>query len=235
MIERRHRIERVRERTETQTDRENALAIVRRRMAGRTHDALIEEEARQFVDAVHLGRHRDHHERAATGFDHFVRRRNDPVGAVDAAKFRIDERAFEVHAEAARAGVMAGFFELVRGFRDFIARVHHRFPRRGHHPGNVAGRAHAGVGARRDVDRVALIAVEQHVVGAVGVNVDQTGSDDRSGRRHEVARAVFGVDFGDAAVLDDDPSIDGRAVTARDSCGTENVGGIGHVRLSSRG
>jgi hypothetical protein len=43
------------------------------------------------------------------------------------------------------------------------------------------------------------------------------------------------VDFGDAAVLDYDPAIDGGAVAARDSRGTENEGGIGHVRLISRG
>ena len=89
-------------------------------------------------------------------------------------------------------------------------------------PATIPGRAHAGVGARRNVDRVPLIAVEQHVVGAVGVNVDQAGSDDRSGRRDEVARTVIGEQPRDAAVLDSDPAVNGRSVAARNLRGTEN-------------
>ena len=43
MIERRHRVERVRERAKAQTDREHAFAIARGRMSGRTDDAVFEE------------------------------------------------------------------------------------------------------------------------------------------------------------------------------------------------
>ncbi len=114
MIERRHRVERVRERAEAQADREHAFAVMGRRVTGRAHDALVEEKTRQFIDAVLLGRHRDHHERAAAGLDHLVRAvercRNDPIGAMNAAEFRIDERTFEMHAQAARAGIVSRFF-----------------------------------------------------------------------------------------------------------------------------
>jgi len=66
---------------------------------------------------------------------------------MDAFEFGIEERTLEVDAEAARTDAFAHLFELVRGFGNFACRVHHRFPRRGHDPGDEAGGAHARIGA----------------------------------------------------------------------------------------
>jgi len=232
VIERRHRVECVRQRAETEPDREHTLAMTRGRVPGRADDALIEEHPRDFSDVVHLGRHRDHHQRAAADLDHLVRaverRRDDPIAAMDAAELRIEKRSFEVHAQAARAGIVARFLELIRRFGDLRRGVHHRFPRRGHHGGDVTGRTHARVRARRDVDRIALIAVEEHVFGAVGMDVDQARCEDRAGRRCEIARTLALEHLGDASVFDRDPSVDARAIPARYVRRAENVGSIRH-------
>ncbi len=176
MVERRHRVERVRQRAKPEPDREHAFAVARRRVTRGAHDALIEEEARDVVDALRFRRHRHHDERAAARFDHlaraFDRRGHDPLAAMHAAELRVEERSFEVDAEAPRADRIARFDELVRGFRDFGRGVHHRLPRRRHDPGDVARRALPRVRARCGDDGVALVAIEQHLVGAVRVYVD---------------------------------------------------------------
>ena len=236
VVERRHRVERVRERAKAEADREHPFAVVRGGVSGRAHDPLVEEEARDLVDAVGLGCHRRHHERAAARFDHLLRavhrRLQDPLAAMDAPELRVEERAFEVDSEASRADRIAGFDELVRGFRHFGGRMHHRLPRRGHDSGEVAGRALTSVRARCDFDRVALIAVEQKLVGTVGVNVDQARSDDRAVGRTQIARAVLRKDPCDAASVDGDPTVGQRAVAERKARGAEDVG-VGHVRSDS--
>ena len=226
MIERRHRIERVRERAKAHPDREDALAVFRRRVAGRADDPLIEEEPCEFIDAVHFGRHGDHHERTATRFDHLVRALerggHDPIAAVDAPEFRIEERSLEVNAEAPRAGIVSRLLELVCRFRHFRGGVHHRFPGCRHDGSHVAGRAHARIRARGDVDGIALIAIEQHVVGAVGMNVDHARRDRRALGRNEVAWPVVGENLTDPAMFNGDPAVDGRSITERDARRTEN-------------
>ncbi len=206
MVERRHPVVGVGERAETQADREHAITVVGRRMSGRAHDALIEQHPRDVVDTLGLRCHRHHHERTATGFDHLVRALDrcgqQPFGAMHAAELGVEERPFELDAEAARADAVGRLFELVRGFGYFGRRVHHRFPRCRHDRGDEARRAHPRVCTGRDFDRVALVPVEQKLVGAVRMNVDQAGRDDGSGRKTDVAGAVGGKDPGDPAALD---------------------------------
>ena len=73
VIQRRHAVERVGQRAKAEPDREHAVAIFRGRVTGGVDDSLIEEVARNFVDAFHLRGHRHHHERTATRFDQRVR------------------------------------------------------------------------------------------------------------------------------------------------------------------
>ena len=207
-----------------------------RRVAG-AHDALVVEQARDLVDAVHFRRHRHHDERAAAAFDHLSRaverRRDDPIAAVDAPELRVEERPFEVHAEAARAVLGPGFLELVRRLGDLGAGVDHRFPGRGHDRGDKAGRAHPCVGARRDVDRIPLIAVEQRVLGAVGVDVDQSGGDDRIGRQRYVAWPLAEQDARNATAINRDSPVHRGPIADRKLCGTDDIR-FGHGRLTSR-
>jgi len=53
----------------------------------------------------------------------------------------------------------------------------HRFPRSRHDGRHESGRTLRGVAVRRDLHRIPLIAIEEHVVGTVRMNVDHTGRD----------------------------------------------------------
>ena len=95
---------------------------------------------------------------------------------MDPPKLRIQERSFEMHAETARPDRCV-LFELIGRLDDLRRRVKHRFPRSGHDARNEAGRAIARIRRAGDSDGVALIAVEEILARAVGVNVDQARRD----------------------------------------------------------
>ena len=82
-----------------------------------------------------------------------------PIVPVHAAKFRIEERTFEVDAEAASAR-NGPFRELMRGLGNFVCSVQHRLPGSRHDRCDETRRTARGVRTRRDFDGVALIAVE---------------------------------------------------------------------------
>ena len=125
-----------------------------------------------------------------------------------AAEFRIEKRTFEVDAETACA-VGLILFEIVCGVDHFGCDVQHRFKRRRHHACDEAGRAHARVLGRRHRHGVTLIAIEEHVARAVGVNVDQARSDAAARGKRIIRGAVGAQDRRDATVLYDNAA-DGR-------------------------
>jgi hypothetical protein len=219
VIERRHRVEGVRERAESGADREHAVAILRRGVARGAHDPLFVEEADDVACVLDLRCDRDHHERAARSCDHLFRARNarsdDPIAAMDAPVFRIDERSFEMDAQALGADDLVAFEQGVRGLRDLAGRVQHRFPGRGHDRRDEARRALRGVGLRREFDRVALIAIEQDVAGAVRVDVDHPGGDRRPGGQREIAWAIPREDLRNAARVDREAAETERSVAER--------------------
>jgi hypothetical protein len=97
--------------------------------------------------------------------------------AVHAAEFGIKERPLEMQSQTPGAGDRMVLGSWCAASATSLSGVQHRFPGCGHDRGDEAGNALRRVGARRDVDGVALVAVEQHVVGAVAVNVDHPGRD----------------------------------------------------------
>ncbi len=185
MVERRHPVERVGQRAEAEPDRQHPLAIARTRVARRADDAVLQEDAQRVGGALDFRRHRHQKARALARVDHLLRaqraRRKQPFVAVDAAELRIEKRALEVNAETPRADRDV-LLELMRRLDDLGRCVQHRFPRRRHDGGDEPGRAVRGIGGAGDGDRVSLIAIEQHVGGAVGVDVDQSRRD-RAARR----------------------------------------------------
>ena len=75
-----------------------------------------------------------------------------------------------------------------------------------------------------DVDRVALIAVEQQLVGSVGVHVDQPGRDGRPVGDADVARAVVAQHRHDPAFVYSKATVLHRAVADSDFCRAEDIG-----------
>ena len=149
MIERRHPVERVGQRAETQTDRQHSFAVARRRMPGRADDAVLQEDAQRVAGAVDLGRHRHQQTRALARIDHLLRsadgrRWSSHSGRWTRRNFGLRNGPSKWMPEAARAlrGVL---FELVGRLDDFGRRVQHRFPRRRHDAGDETGRAHSRV------------------------------------------------------------------------------------------
>ena len=69
---------------------------------------------------------------------------------------------------------------------------------------------------RRDRNRIALIAVEEELAGAVRVDIDQAGRNAHASRQRKVDRPISREDLRNAAALDDEPSRGGRSVAERE-------------------
>ncbi len=69
MIERRHRVEGVRERTKTQADCKHAFGIACGSVSRRADDAVFQKDARSIGSAFDFGRERDHDAGAFAGVD----------------------------------------------------------------------------------------------------------------------------------------------------------------------
>lgn len=121
---------------------------------------------------------------------------------MDAPEFRIQKRAFKMNAQTARTDRRV-FFEGVRGFDNFAGGVQHRFPRRGHDAGDKCGRALTRILQGRNRNGIPLIAIEEKFTGAVGVNVDQAGSDRRPFWERKIGGAIGWKNLGDASVVND--------------------------------
>ena len=210
MDERRHAVERVGQRAETRANRQHPFGIARARVAGRTDDAVFQEDAHRVGGAVDFRGHRHQQARAFARVHHLVGARraiagSEPLGAMHAAELRIEKRTFEVDAQTSRAARLV-LFEIVCGVDDLGCHVQHRFEWRRHHAGDKSGRAHARILGRRDRHGIALVAIEEHVGGAVGVDVDQSGCDAAARGKRVIRRTVGGQNRGDASVFDGDPS-----------------------------
>jgi hypothetical protein len=134
---------------------------------------------------------------------------------MNAAKFIIEEWAFEMDAQTSRAERIV-FFERVCRFGDFTRGVKHRFPRRRHHRCDESGRSHARVFGGCNRHGITLIAIEEKLAGTIGVDVDQSRRYRRADRKRTVAGTLSGQYLGDASVLDGDSSEGGCAVTDGD-------------------
>lgn len=108
---------------------------------------------------------------------------------MDSPELGIEKRTLEMHAQTACAARRV-LFELIRRFDDLRCGVQHRFERSGHDARDETGRSHAGVLLRGNDDGVALIAIEEGIARAVGVNVDQAGSDIATARQCVVGWSV---------------------------------------------
>jgi hypothetical protein len=144
--------------------------------------------------------------------------------AVYPSELRVEERAFEVDAQAPRAGGFGRFDERVRGFGNLARGVQHRLPRCRHDGRDESRRALRGVRVRGDLDGVALIAIEQRVFGAVGMDVDHAGSDGRAGRESEVRGPAAFEHRSDTTVLDGEAAVARGAVTECEPRRPERVG-----------
>ncbi len=173
-------------------------------MTGRAHDAVFQKDSQCVAGAFDLGCHRHQETGAFAGVDHLLRARGgggkEPFVTMDSPKLRIQERPFKMNADAARADRRV-FFELICGFNDLRRCVQHRFPGCSHHAGDEARRAVTCVRRAGDADRVALVAVEEILAGAVGMNVDQSGRDGAARRQRMIRRPVGREHSGNPPVL----------------------------------
>ncbi len=144
-----------------------------------------------------------------------------PLVAVDAAELRIEKRPFEMNPEqraprtpCSSICCAASTISAAACSIDSNGAVMT--------PATKPVAPHARVFAGGDGDGVALIAIEQRVGSAVGVDVDQTGRDGRARGTATVPRSVGGKNGGDAAILDGQASEGRSPVADGDECWGEN-------------
>ncbi len=118
-----------------------------------------------------------------------------------------------MHAQATSAARQI-LFQLVRRFDDFARGMQHRFPRRRHDARDESRRALARIFQRSNGDCISLIAIEQELACAVGVNVDESRRDVNPRRNRNVGGAIRRQNFANAAMLDGNARVRRRTVAA---------------------
>src|SRR5580704_18915852 len=102
MIEWRHPVERVSQRTEAKSDGEHSFTVASRGVYGRAHDFVLHENTQRVARAVDFGRHRHQQTRAFAGVHHLPRASGagceQPLLTMDAAKLGVEEGSFKVNA-----------------------------------------------------------------------------------------------------------------------------------------
>ena len=202
VMQRRHRVEQVRETARAVLQRGDGVVVRAERMAElHTHAAR-----RHLADDVHVAgnfrRQRDDPDRRDRQIlQHFVEHGGDRRVRLRAKLAGVDVRAFQMHAEHACAARRAHAHHVAE-IRDD---VHQLGARRGHRGGEQARRAEACVRAGDRLDRVAGL----HHVGAAAtmhVQVDEARQDVRI----VVLRRIGALAFQrrDAAVFEFDRAVD---------------------------
>ncbi len=173
VMQRRHRVEQVREAARAVLERGDRVVVRAERMA-ELHAHAARGHLRDDLDVPgDLRRERDHADRRDRQIlQHLVERRGHRRVRLSAELAGIDVRAFEMHAEHARAARRA----RARAVAQLRADAHQLVARRGHRRREQARRAVARVRARDRLDRVAAL---HHVraARAVHVQIDEAGQD----------------------------------------------------------
>ena len=228
MVERRHSVERVRQGPEAQADRQHSFAIARAGVTGRTDDTVLQKDAQRFARAVDFRGHRYQQAGAFARIEHFLcasgAGSQQPLVAMNAPKFRVEEWAFEMHAETASA-VGQILLQLVGRFDDLRCGVEHGLPRSGHDARHEAGRAGLRVRGAGDCDGVTLISIKEICAGAVCVHVDEARSYRAPGGQRVIGGAVGGKNADDAAIFDCQASERRRSIADRNKGGPEQAFG----------
>ena len=213
VMQRRHRVEQVRETAGAVLERGHRVVVGRERMAELHAHAARGHLADDLDVAGDFRRERDDADRRDRQvLQHFVEHRRHGRVGLRAELAGVDVRAFEVHAEHARAARRAG----ARDGAEVRDDLHQFVARRGHRRREQARRAELRVRAGDRLDRVAAF----HHVGAataVHVQVDEAGQD----VRRVVLRGIDGraVEGRDAAVLAIErtvnPAVGGKDVSSQ--------------------